>query len=164
MTMYCRKHLPESFILSVFILLSSLSVWSADPVSFITDEGIIKISDLHGQVIYVDFWASWCAPCRKSFPWMHDMQARYEKQGLRLIAVNLDKDRQLVDQFLQTYPTNFTIAYDPEAKLAKQYGLKGMPSSYLIGRDGSIKMTHVGFSEKDKQRLEQAIKNELKQE
>jgi len=92
------------------------------------------------------------------------MQARYAKQGFRLIAVNLDKDRQLVDEFLQTYPTNFTIAYDPEGKLAKQYGLKGMPSSYLIGRDGSIKMTHVGFSEKDKHHLELAIKNELKQE
>lgn len=159
---YIRRSALNLFLL-ITILSFSVLAWTATEVTYSTNEGIIKSSDLRGQVVYVDFWASWCVPCRKSFPWMNEMHRRYGDQGFKIIAVNLDKDRQLLDRFLKTYMADFTIAYDPEGLLASQFGLKGMPGSYLIGRDGQLKLKHLGFREKDKNKLEMSIKNELKQ-
>jgi len=164
---FCNMQYIRQSVLNLCLLITILSfsamAWTATEISYSTNQGIIKASDLRGQVVYVDFWASWCTPCRKSFPWMNAMQERYGDQGFKIIAVNLDKDRQLVDQFLKTYRANFTIAYDPEGLLASQFGLKGMPGSYLIGRDGQLKLKHLGFRGKDKNKLEMSIKNELKQ-
>jgi peroxiredoxin len=110
-----------------------------------TAMGTTTLSDLHGQVVYLDFWASWCKPCLQSFPWMNAMQERYAAQGFRVIAVNVDKERGLADEFLRKVPANFTIVYDPEGELASRYQLIGMPSTFLITRDGSIHQRHVGF-------------------
>ena len=110
-----------------------------------TATGTTTLNDLHGQVVYLDFWASWCKPCLQSFPWMNAMQERYAAQGFKVIAVNVDKERGLADEFLRKVPANFTIVYDPEGKLASRYQLIGMPSTFLITRDGSIHQRHVGF-------------------
>ena len=67
-------------------------------------EGVIDLNDYRGKVVYVDFWASWCAPCRSSFPWMNEMQRRYQDEGLEIIAINLDKERQLAERFLAQLP------------------------------------------------------------
>ncbi|MDN4503039.1 TlpA disulfide reductase family protein [Alteromonadaceae bacterium BrNp21-10] len=123
-----------------------------------------QLSELQGQVVYLDFWASWCKPCRKSFPWMNTMQQRYAAKGLQIITVNLDQDPKLVDQFLSKVSSNLPIVYDPQGNIAKAYQLLGMPSSYLIDRQGNIRQTHQGFFNKKTARYEQEIKlllNEL---
>jgi len=125
--------------------------------------GQITLNQLRGNVVYLDFWASWCVPCRKSFPWLNEMQRRYGKAGLKVIAINLDEDRQLADKFLATYPAKFTVAYDPKGKSASAYGLKGMPSSYLIDRKGQLLSSHIGFRSDDKAELEQKIRQALSQ-
>ncbi len=91
------------------------------------------------------------------------MMATYSDQGLEVIAVNLDKNRQLADQFLLKVDANFIIAFDPKGDSAKAYKLRGMPSSYMIGRDGKLYASHIGFREKDKVKMEQAIQRLLKQ-
>ncbi len=125
--------------------------------------GEVELANFRGKVVYLDFWASWCLPCRKSFPWMNEMMAAYNDQGLEIVAVNLDKDKTKADDFLKKVKTNFTIAFDQQGDSAKAYKLRGMPGSYLIGRDGKLYASHIGFREKDKPIMEQAIQQLLKQ-
>jgi cytochrome c biogenesis protein CcmG/thiol:disulfide interchange protein DsbE len=98
-----------------------------------------------GKVVLVDFWASWCEPCRRSFPWLNAMQARYADRGLVVIGVNVDRDRADADRFLQDVPAAFPIVYDPAGTLASRYDLPGMPASYVIGRNGAVVARHIGF-------------------
>jgi len=98
-----------------------------------------------GKVVYLDFWASWCVPCRLSFPWMNDLQQMYGREGLVVIGVNVDHDRAMADQFLQSSQSLFKIIYDPNGTIASKYDFKDMPTSILIGRDGKIHNTHAGF-------------------
>lgn len=124
--------------------------------------GNVQLESLKGKVVYLDFWASWCEPCKKSFPWMHKIKQSYADQGFEILAVNLDKDKKLADEFLKDMKVNFKVAFDASGESASNYKLRGMPSSYLIGRDGKVYASHIGFREKDKAQLEQAIQNLLK--
>ena len=123
----------------------------------------LKLQALRGKVVYVDFWASWCEPCRKSFPWLNSMQQRYGDQGLVVVAVNLDKSRELSDKFLEQVPASFNIAYDPEGAVATAYHVNGMPSSYLIDRQGHIQSSHIGFRTDKADALEASIKTLIQQ-
>ena len=120
-----------------------------------------KLSDYKGKLVYLDFWASWCIPCRKSFPRMNKIHEKFQKQGLEVIAVNLDKDSQLVSQFLKKYPALFKIAYDSSGNTAEQFHVKGMPTSFLISRDGKLLSVHMGFRKKDIAKLENLIQSNL---
>jgi len=132
-------------------------------IKLITQEGVISLKKLKGQVVYIDFWASWCGPCRKSFPWMNKIQARHQDKGFRIIAVNVDSDRELAKKFLTQHHTNFTIAFDPDGEAAKIFNVQGMPNSFLIGRDGLIHSSHVGFREKDIVTIEAGIEDLVNQ-
>ncbi|WP_019027329.1 TlpA disulfide reductase family protein [Colwellia piezophila] len=116
-----------------------------------------------GKVIYLDFWASWCVPCRKSFPWMNAMQTQYQKQGLVVLSVNLDAQPILAEQFLQQTPANFAIIFDAKGLLAKKFKLKGMPSSYLFDRQGNLISAHTGFNGKKQKKYQQEIVQALGQ-
>jgi len=116
-----------------------------------------------GDVIYLDFWASWCGPCRKSFPWMNTIQEKFQAQGFTVISVNLDAEKPLALKFLQENPASFAVVYDPKGKLARKFKVKGMPSSMLIGRDGQIKVQHTGFFTKKIPSYEQEIMQLLKE-
>lgn len=149
-----------------WLLISNQAMASpqlAPDINVATRDGNIKLSEYRGQVVYLDFWASWCVPCRKSFPWMQQLQQNYRDQGLKIIAVNLDKQRVLADKFLQNFDVNFMIGFDEAGDSARAYGLKGMPSSYLIGRDGKLYSSHIGFRQKETARLEKTIQKLLRQ-
>ena len=153
-----------STIIFAFVLLSNNSFAAFNPAPEINLpglEGNVQLESLKGKVIYLDFWASWCKPCQKSFPWLHDIKQNYADQGFEIIAINLDKDRKLADEFLKDFKVNFLVAFDESGKTAADYKLKGMPSSYLIGRDGKVYASHIGFRDDDKAMLEQAIKTLL---
>ena len=126
-----------------------------------TKTGTVSLQSMRGQVVYVDFWASWCKPCRKSFPWMNALQAKYRDKGLHIVAVNVDSDPEQVKRFLEKYPADFVVAYDADGKVAQQYQVKGMPSSYLIDKQGNIHAQHIGFREEDKASVESQIKRLL---
>lgn len=97
------------------------------------------------RLVWVDFWASWCAPCRRSFPWMNEMQEKYSEQGFSVVAVNVDKERALAEAFLADYPARFPIHYDPNGTIAEAYDVQAMPSSFLIDADGNVLAKHYGF-------------------
>ncbi len=152
-------------LLTFGLLISLLYI----PASFANQENTSNtlqrfeklIASHQGKVVYLDFWASWCGPCRKSFPWMNDIQQQFELQGLVIISVNVDNDKALAEEFLAEVPANFEVFYDPKGKVARKFKLRGMPSSYLIDRNGKIVSAHVGFSETKKIKYEQEIKKLL---
>jgi peroxiredoxin len=123
--------------------------------------GKVRLADLRGKVVYVDFWASWCAPCRQSFPWMNEMQARYGRAGLHIVAISVDVNRQDADRFLAQLPAQFPVAFDPRGETPRAYAIKAMPSSFLIGPDGRVLHVHSGFRDDDRAALEQKIKAAL---
>lgn len=123
----------------------------------------IDLHTLQGQVVYVDFWASWCGPCRKSFPWLNAMQTKYAGKGFKVIAINVDNDRKLAEGFLQENKAGFTVGYDPKGELATAFAVQGMPSSFLIDRHGVIRYSHVGFREKDVASMEEHIQALIKE-
>ena len=110
-----------------------------------------------GKVVIVDFWASWCTPCRRSFPWLNAMQAKYADRGLVVVGVNLDNDPQAARAFLERYPARFEIVYDDDKTLARRFDVVAMPSSYLLGRDGNLIETHLGFKVREQDAYERAI-------
>ena len=122
----------------------------------------VDLSAYKGKVVYLDFWASWCVPCRQSFPWMNEMHREYGKDGLVILAVNLDQVHDDAETFLQKYPAEFTVRFDPAGQLAQQFKVRGMPTSALLGRDGKVLMVHEGFRTKDKDTLEQSIRDALR--
>jgi len=114
----------------------------------------LVLGEFEGSVVVVDFWASWCVPCRRSFPWLNEMHAKYGEDGLVIIGVNLDAYRKDAGAFLTDYPAAFRIYYDTEAILAQEFGVEAMPSSFVIGRDGEIVARHLGFKVKRQQEYE----------
>ncbi|MFT6733804.1 MAG: thiol-disulfide isomerase/thioredoxin [Polaribacter sp.] len=127
-----------------------------------TEKPLLALNQYEGKVIYLDFWASWCIPCRKSFPWLNKMQSKYKSDNFVVIAVNLDKKQSLATDFLLKYPANFEIIYDPKGTLAKKYKIKGMPSSVLFGKDGKPKFAHKGFFPSKIESYENEIKQLIK--
>ena len=100
-----------------------------------------------GKVVYLDFWASWCAPCRQSFPWMENVQSAYGPKGVVVVAVNVDHDRAAAERFLEDHAANFDVVYDPKGQIASKFKVSGMPMTVLIDRDGKVRFSHVGFYE-----------------
>ncbi len=145
-------------MLLLFCMQASMAS-SAPGFTLPTSNGEISLAQLKGKVVYLDFWASWCIPCRQSFPWLNEMSARYKKQGFVVLAINLDKDKKLMQRFLKQYPAKFIVAHDSAGNSARDYKVKGMPSSYLISRDGEIVSSHIGFRQKDKLALEDKIRS-----
>jgi cytochrome c biogenesis protein CcmG/thiol:disulfide interchange protein DsbE len=152
-----------TIVLSVLAFSSPLFADSAPAFELPTNTNPISLSSLKGKVVYLDFWASWCSPCRKSFPWMEKIQNRYKDLGLAVVAVNLDKNKEKAEEFLKQFHSSFTIAFDPEGKTAERYKVMGMPSTYLIDRNGQLQMSHIGFRESDTDALETKIRDLLKQ-
>jgi len=105
----------------------------------------LDLSAYKGKVVYLDFWASWCTPCRQSFPWMSQIQQLDGPRGLVVIAVNVDHDKDLADAFLKRFAPQFKIIYDGKGEIAKRFGPKDMPTSFVIDRDGRVRYTHAGF-------------------
>jgi len=164
-----RDHSPVARPLLVGFLLTLVLIsnsFAADPPdnhkavsSMMTDS-----TKLDGKVVYVDFWASWCVPCRQSFPWMQQLYKKYKDKGLEIVAVNVDKESDAAAKFLDGRQFDFSIIYDKEGKLPKMYGLEAMPSSFLYDRSGKLIGQHRGFTIDEADSLETMIRNCLQQE
>ena len=118
---------------------------------------VVALEKLRGKIVYVDFWASWCGPCRRSFPWMNEMQGKYGPLGFVVVAINVDKKRSDAERFLVQNPAEFTVVYDEAGNTPAAYGVKGMPSSYLIDARGNVSLVERGFLDENKAGLESRI-------
>ncbi|HEX4960559.1 MAG TPA: TlpA disulfide reductase family protein [Thermoanaerobaculia bacterium] len=129
-----------------------------------TSTGTVTLDGLRTKVVLVDFWASWCGPCRQSFPWLSTMSQRYGEQGLVVVAINLDKDRDLAQAFLRRFSPPFIVAFDPAGKTAEAFNVTAMPSSFLVSRSGRVVYSHAGFDLRDTDAIEQQIQKQIKEE
>ena len=142
------------FIAAMIGTVSGASSVSSEP---------LDLARHRGRVVVVDFWASWCKPCRQSIPWLNAMRERYGASGLTIIGVNVDAERADADRFLRDVPIEFEIVFDPKGELAKQFKVQGMPSSFVFDRTGKMVETHLGFREAKKDAHETALRNLLDQ-
>ena len=110
-------------------------------------DGDVSLASLQGKVVYVDFWASWCEPCRRSFAWMKTLHEKYGDR-LAIVAIDLDRRREDADGFLEKNPVPFTVAFDPAGKVAETFRVAAMPSSFVIGADGKVLHAQAGFDPK----------------
>jgi thiol-disulfide isomerase/thioredoxin len=149
--------LTSLFTLLLITFSSTSFAQKAPGFTLASDNGKVSLSAYRNKVVYVDFWASWCKPCLKSFSFMNNMEKRYGKKGFKIIAINLDSERSAASSFLKKHPAKFTIAYDPEGVTPNKYKLKVMPTSYLIDRKGNIVNIHKGFKDSQTQKLEKFI-------
>lgn len=140
------------------LLLASL-LWGLTPSAKATET--LNLDQYRGKVVLVDFWASWCTPCRQSFPWLNDLQAKYGDHGLVVVAVNVDRSREDAARFLRDVPAKFPIVYDPEGALASRYDVPGMPSSFVFGPSGDLIAKHIGFRSADRDERESQIRSLL---
>jgi cytochrome c biogenesis protein CcmG/thiol:disulfide interchange protein DsbE len=121
----------------------------------------IDVSEFRGRVLYLDFWASWCAPCQQSFPWMQAMKDAYGAQGLSVVAMNLDQHRSDAERFLARFHPNFDVRFDPQGEAAERFKVQGMPTSVIIDRGGVVRFTHIGFRPVDRAIYESELRELL---
>ena len=148
------RRLPA--LVRVMVLLPVLASPAASAASA---DDLLDIDAFRGQVVYVDFWASWSAPCRRSFPWMSRMQGELGPDGFIVIAVNVDHVHADAERFLQDHIPRFGIVFDPDGLLAGKFGVKGIPTSFLIDRSGRVQWKHEGFRLRDRDALERQIRS-----
>ncbi|MDG1024968.1 MAG: TlpA disulfide reductase family protein [Gammaproteobacteria bacterium] len=165
------KFKQKSQILA-FLALSAVSTLAAaleegdtvpifDLPSIYSDQPAISTASLEGKTVYVDFWASWCAPCLTSLPLYNDMYHKYKDQGLEIVAINVDNPIEDGLDFLEDAPLDFLIPADPEGDAAELFEVIGMPTSYLIQPDGTVTLVHMGFRSGDIDMIEEAIQASL---
>ena len=130
---------------------------AAPSISLPGIEGTVVVAPRAGRWLYVDFWASWCAPCKRSFPWMNAMHSKYGARGLEIVAVNVDQRRGDADRFLKSTPAQFASAFYPAGDTPKRFNVKAMPSAYLIDPQGRVRLVHRGFNDGDADALEREI-------
>lgn len=123
----------------------------------------VSLASLKGKVVLVDFWASWCKPCREELPVLEQLHKKYSAEGLAIIGVNVDSDAKTAKKFLadNKLALSFALANDAQHKVAESYAPPTMPSSYLIGRDGKVRFVHAGFRSSDAKRMEAEIQQLL---
>ena len=124
-------------------------------------KGMVELSQYRGKVVYLDFWASWCAPCLTAIPEIEKMRGEFPSEDFQIIAVNLDQKTKKALRFLKKHPVGYPSASDPKGQLPGQYGVETMPTSYLIDRQGVIRYVHRGFKRGDGSKLRSEIRSLL---
>jgi cytochrome c biogenesis protein CcmG/thiol:disulfide interchange protein DsbE len=126
-------------------------------------KGTVSLADLQGKVVLVDFWGTFCEPCKKSFPKLQDLSAKYSGSGLRVVAISEDEaeDRDKIPTFAQTYGAKFVIGWDEDKSAARHYKPETMPTSFLIDRKGVVRFSHVGYHDGEEVSIEKELKELL---
>jgi len=110
---------------------------------------VLQLSDYRGRVVYLDFWQSSCLPCRDALPLLSRLRDEFDRNDVEILGVNTDSSPQDALAFMDAYPVTYPVVNDPGAAVARKYGLNGLPTAYLIGRDGTVQAVHEGFAPDD---------------
>ena len=147
-----------SGVAALSILLGGLTATSlsAAPTCaprLLASNKVVDLSAYRGELVYVDFWASWCGPCKQSFKFMNELRAKYPTAKLRIVAISVDEDRSDALAFAKRNPLKAILALDTTGSCPKAYGVKAMPSSYIVAPNGEVIYSHKGFRSADRGKL-----------
>lgn len=109
------------------------------------DGGTVSLSEFRGQVVMINFWATWCGPCREEMPHLEALYQRYSALGFRLLGVNVEENSENAEAWLEEMPVSFSILFDPENRVSELYDVIAMPSTVLVDRQGNIRFSHDGY-------------------
>jgi peroxiredoxin len=113
------------------------------------DGGEVRLSELKGQVVMINFWATWCGPCRQEMPLLQQIHAKYEPLGFTMLGVNVEPDSAAAQNWLKGMPVSFPIVFDRKSEVSSSFGVEAMPSSVLIDREGRVRHVHRGYKPGD---------------
>lgn len=118
----------------------------------------LRLSDFRGKVVLLNFWASWCGPCRQEMPILDELHQKYKPLGFTVLGVNVDQKSEKAEQYLKNIPTHFPILFDPENFVSDLYSVRAMPSTAIIDKDGNVRFIHAGYKSGDEAIYEKKIK------
>lgn len=149
------------------VLLAGAPVSANAPAADFTlaslKDGNLKLSEQRGDVIMLNFWASWCGPCREEMPLLNDLHARYESVGFKVWGVNVDANREDAQAMLNKIPVEFPVLFDAESNVSRLFGVEAMPSSVFIDRDGKVRYVHKGYRSGDEAEYKKIIKELIRE-
>jgi peroxiredoxin len=128
------------------------------------DSGNLRLSEQRGNIVMVNFWASWCGPCREELPEMEALYQEYADMGFEILAVNVDDEVSKADILLDDIEVSFPVLYDTAGDVSKLYDVSAMPTTVIIDRDGNKRLLHLGYRAGDEVKYDKAIKMLLREE
>jgi peroxiredoxin len=163
-----KLHLSTAFLCALALVChenaNGFDAGQEAPNCSLVPAGNEQSFDLHrfrGKVVFVDFWASWCSPCAQSFTFLNDLEGQFRGKGLQILGINLDERPEDAKTFLAKHPASFTVAYDAGGRCPQDFGVQGMPSSYLVDRKGVIRHVHLGFRRGEAEKLRELVEQLL---
>ena len=127
------------------------------------DGGKVRLADLRGDVVMINFWASWCGPCRQEMPLLAQLQTKYEPLGFKLLGVNVEPDSREALAWLKGVPVTFPILFDTANEVAGRFGVEGMPSTVFVDRAGNVRYVHHGYKPGDESKYADMIRSLVKE-
>ena len=127
------------------------------------DGGDVRLSELKGQVVMINFWATWCGPCRQEMPLLQQLHAKYEPLGFTLLGVNVESDSVAAQSWLKAVPVTFAILFDRSNEVAGRFGVEGMPSTVFVDRAGNVRYVHRGYKPGDEAKYADTIRSLVKE-
>jgi peroxiredoxin len=123
----------------------------------------VRLSDLRGQVVLVNFWATWCGPCRQEMPLLDKLHDQYRKVGFTLLGISIDQDKRQAAGMARSLGVRFPILYDDDQRVSRVYDLRGMPSTFVVDRNGRIRHVHIGYKQGYEHDYQQQVRALLKE-
>lgn len=156
------QKIASAFILSLFsALLCAETATDFTAKTFAGDN--IRLQEQRGNVVMLNFWASWCGPCRKEMPLLETLQKKYQRMGFVLLGVNVDEDSAAAQRFLKDVDTTFPMLQDNKGDISKLYNVDAMPTSIFIDREGKLRSVHRGYKTGDEKAYEKIIKKLIRE-
>lgn len=157
-------------MLSLSILCTSINTFAIEAEAAAPDftlaskhGGNIRLQEQLGNVVLINFWASWCGPCREELPYLEALQQEYADLGFTILAVNVDNDPSKADILLNDIPVSFPVLFDVNANVSQLYKIKAMPTTVIVDRDGNQRLLHQGYKSGDEVKYKQAVKALLRE-